>query len=204
MSPSHHHIPRFLPYPHPPQLPPQHCSIKCQPGDRSCCRKERCTPKKSYVYPLPPPEYVVASSKASHSPPRTIHREKKDMSNSNVSECSTKENEPNCSIDMLTRLFPQHPVLMLKNVLSDCKDDTVQAIEKILDRFPADAAEKELFESQMTRSRSFSPSNIDPASPSDRRNIGINDDQLSSLARAYDIPVMEEKLTSSKRSIYQW
>lgn len=97
-------------------------------------------------------------------------------------------------LHMLVRLFPQHTINVLQNMLGECNGDPVATIERILDKHPADVTKKELI-SQMGRS----PSNCDDhysesSSQSDsKRNIGVNDDQLSSIAKAYDIPVNDEK-----------
>lgn len=192
MSPPHHELARLLPYPqphsHPPALPPQHRSVNCQATDRLCCRNDRCIQRKPYVYPIPP-----SSSKTSTSGHNEIDRN----NNKIEKDSSNVEKSP---VEMLTRLFPQHPFPILKNVLADCNDDTVRAIEQILDRYPG--TNKDL-ESQTARVHSPSPPINDQAS-NEKRSVRLNDEQLSSLARAYDIPVVEEKSTTSKRSMYPW
>ena len=99
---------------------------------------------------------------------------------------------------MLRRLFPHHSISMLQTVLVSCNKDPVRTIEKLLDRrVPVEVTKKEI-SLTMRRASSLSPVSVHSIeSTTDRKqnyNLGINDDQLSSLAKAYDIPVNEDKI----------
>jgi len=134
------------------------------------------------------------------SPPRSPQITAVENKKLKTSPTTTKTNEENVSsaLDMLTRLFPHHSSSMLKTVLVTCNKDPVRTIEKLLDRVPAEVTKKELSLS-MRRASSLSPVGVHSVESSiDKKqnynNLGINDDQLSSLAKAYDIPVNEEKV----------
>ena len=119
------------------------------------------------------------------------------ISPKDTSKVDSNTNTP--AIEMLVRLFPRHQVSTLKSVLTDCNNDPVRAIEEILDKIPAEdnnnnnINHKELSPVKNTYSTK-SNEQID-------KKHGSNDD-LSNLAKAFDIPVSEEKIRSPK--IVHW
>lgn len=107
----------------------------------------------------------------------------------------TKSSRKN-PLEMLARLFPKQPLQVLKRVLESCQGDPVFAIERILDRYPS---EMDFEDIQVTSPhgerqsrRPFSAE--EDMKPGDRRLNGVNDDHLSKLAMAYDIPLSIGKL----------
>lgn len=105
-----------------------------------------------------------------------------------------KANKKN-PLDMLARLFPKQSVQALKRVLEACQGDPVFAIERILDRYPCemDVDETPLVSNgERPERRSFSLD--DDMKSHERRLHGVNDDHLSKLAMAYDIPLSLGKL----------
>ena len=190
-SPQHGDHSRFSPYPPPPY------PIKCYPS-KPCCRDTRCH-QTSLVIPPHATEFLHETKRIPE------EREIRDSNNNNKTEiCPTiledRESISHSSrkspLHMLVRLFPQHAATVLQNMLTECNGDPVSTIERILDKHPADVTKKELI-SQMGRS----PSNCDindhysegSSQSESKRNIGLNDDQLASIAKAYDIPVNDDK-----------
>lgn len=113
-----------------------------------------------------------------------------------TSKTDSHANTP--SIEMLARLFPRHQTTTLKNVLSNCNNDPVRAIEEILDRVPAEDNNNNNSINHTTSlppvKNTYSAKRNEPII--DNKH-GSNDD-LSNLAKAFDIPVSEEKIRSPK------
>ena len=115
---------------------------------------------------------------------------------------SKKEHRPLTvdPVDMLARLFPLRQTFMLRDALKNHNNDPVRAIEHLL---YGKASSKET----LANVRSNEPCPItsycynSEDSRADHNNNNMNDD-LSSLAKAYDIPVSEERIVTSK--IVNW
>ena len=88
---------------------------------------------------------------------------------------------------MLVRLFPQHAVTMLQNMLIECNGDPVATIERVLESStpPADVTKKELI-SQMGRSPTSPPRSRSPLnrSPISRSPISRSPRNRSPIARS--------------------
>ena len=186
---------RFSPYPPPP------CSAKYY-SDKLCCRDNRCQ-RNGWFLPPHSVDYILDSKNLSEEKRHKDWNNNIEVDRESPVKDGVDEMEKHSRrspIHMLLRLFPQHSIPVLKNILSDCNNDPVYAIERILDKCPSDISKNELL---LQMGRSTSPAEADTSKQNEKRQVGLNDDQLSSLARAYDIPVTVEK-TSNRRKGFQW
>ncbi|XP_065669351.1 doublesex- and mab-3-related transcription factor A1 [Hydra vulgaris] len=175
----------------------QPCSLKYYNG--KIYPDDRCH-KSSWMHHIPnhphSVDYILED--------KNLNEEKHDIKSNN--ESSPEKEIRKSPINMLLRLFPQHSSPLLKNILSECNGDPVHAIECILDKYPSDITKNELI-LQMGRA-STSPNTKEKTDNGKllEGNIGrmhLNkqaDDQLSNLARAYDIPmnIEDNRQTFSK------
>lgn len=102
-----------------------------------------------------------------------------------IIEKSDKRSSP---IHMLSRLFPQHNVNDLETLLISCNKDPVKTIERLLDRKDRSQPPRELITNMplVAREKVFSePKRFMPTDVCEP----IYTEDLSSIAKAYDIPV---------------
>ena len=170
----------------------QSCSLKYYNG--KICPDDRCH-KSSWMHHPHSVDYILED--------KNVNEEKLDLNNN---ERSPEKEIRKSPIHMLLRLFPQHSTPLLKNILSDCNGDPVHAIERILDKYPSDVTKNELI-LQMGRA-STSPVSKEKTESGKLLDSNLGrmhltkqtDDQLSTLARAYDIPmnIEDNRQTFSK------
>lgn len=190
---------RFSPY----HLPPN-SHMKYFP-EKISCADDHCQ-RSAFLFPPPPPSMDYLRER------RRIYEDIEARIDVNKNKPNSppykEEGEPTESrkspIHMLTRLFPQHAINVLQNTLAECNGDPVSTIERVLDKFPSHVTKKEIMK-QIRRSPLPVDvnNNIEHSMAKEKRHFSINDDQLSTLAKAYDITVPDEK-TDIRRESYSW
>ena len=149
-------------------------------GPKSCCHDRLCSMRP---WCSPPFELEPRHEKSQEQASRVLR---------SMESSAIKVNKKN-PLEMLARLFPKQSMQALKRVLESCQGDPVFAIERILDRYPSEMDIDELpVPGGRERQRSYSVD--EEMKPPERRLHGINDDHLSKLAMAYDIPLSLGKL----------
>ena len=97
-------------------------------------------------------------------------------------------------VDMLIKLFPLRQVFTLRDALKNHNNDPVRAIEHLL--YGKTSSSNESITNRQYTKPSYCHQKSEESRAEQKKNI-INDD-LSSLAKAYDIPVSEDRIITSK------
>ena len=124
-------------------------------------------------------------------------------------------NSKRTPLDMLIRLFPKHPPAVLQTVLIDCLGDLVVAIERVLDRYPNSMSKSEIMHQMASKASPELESQNSMKMPELRVSRDYEmierkyqsskaDDHLSTLAKAYDIPVVVDKIEGRHKSEPNW
>lgn len=166
-----------------PPRPTTFQSCSSQLGGKSCCHDRFCT-----MRPWCSPQF---GQDLRHEKSQEQMRMVMKSMESSVMKANRKN-----PLEMLARLFPKQSLQALKRVLESCQGDPVFAIERILDRYPS---EMDFDDVPVATSHSDRPERRpfnmdDDKKTGDRRMNGTNDDHLSKLAMAYDIPLSLGKL----------
>ena len=163
---------------YPPSRPSTFQSCTSPIGNKMCCHERFCT-MRPWCNPQIGPENRHEKSQ------EHFRRVIKAMDSSII---KTGRKNP---LEMLARLFPKQPMHTLKRVLESCQGDPVFAIERILDQCPSDMDTDDIPSAPLLndkQARRHFPLEDDMRT-GERRINGVNDDHLSKLAMAYDIPL---------------
>lgn len=162
-------------YPSPRMASYQSCTGST--GSKPCCHDRFCTVRPWFNSRL-------ALERRPEKTADQMHRILQSMESSHL---KGNKKDP---LEMLARLFPKQSIRTLKRVLDLCQGDPVFAIERMLDRYPSDM---DIDDVAMTSNGERQERRLfgieDEAKPNERRIHSGNDDHLSKLAMAYDIPL---------------
>ena len=108
------------------------------------------------------------------------------------------------SIDMLVRLFPLQKISTLRNVLEDHNSDPVKAIEYLLYGKTSSTSTKEAspFKQTFEVSSFIDHESEDSLKSKNKKSKNIINDDLSSLAKAYDIQVPDERIVVNQKIVH--